>query len=168
MKRISCLFLTSIILLSACKDNPDYKIWDIAPVVVAVSVVDPQGNDLLNPINSNAFELSSIKAIYKDKEYVCDIAADRKGDSKAYMPHFYGLLTYFNERLGSQILNFGEFDGAKSYKDESIKLVWPDGSSDVIRYNRVFKWKANGDPSVQQEWFLNNSKVADGVIKIVK
>lgn len=38
----------------------------------------------------------------------------------------------------------------------------------LIRYNRVFKWKANGDPSVQQEWFLNNSKVADGVIKIVK
>lgn len=141
-------------------------VWDIYPVVVSVSVVDAQGNDLLDPQTPDAFDVSEINAIYKEKIYECN--KDATGlRSKAYMPYFYGLQSYRNDYYGLYILSFGEFNGAESYTNESVTIVWPDGSSDKISFNRDFKW-GKIEPEVKQEWFLNNSKVSGGIIKIIK
>lgn len=127
-------------------------------------MIDARGNDLLDPQSPNAFDLSKIKAVYKGKDYVCNEGIK----SKAYMPQFHDLQSYKNDYYGVNILRFGELDGAKSYQNESVTIVWPDDSSDKISFNRDFKWQSNGNPSVKQEWFLNDFKVSGGIINITK
>lgn len=166
MRRIIFLLLASVTLLSSC-DKGDGMIWDIAPVVMFVRVVDTEGRDLLNPQTPGALNLSEIKAIYNGQEYVCNSAANEVS-TKYYLPHFYGLKSDFHPFDEMYQLLFGEFEGARSYKNESIKLVWADGSSDIIRFNRTYKSGSKGEPSIKQEWFLNDKKVTDWYIKIVK
>lgn len=121
MKRNLLFILLSFILLSGCeKDN---KIWDISPVVVSVSVLDATGNDLLNPKTPNCLDATQIKAIYKEQEYACNASLIK---TKAYMPRFYGL--ELQKYIYSQVylLNFGEFDGAQNYGNETVTLLWED------------------------------------------
>ncbi|MFQ9504826.1 MAG: hypothetical protein ACLR1G_13765 [Alistipes indistinctus] len=79
--------------------------------------------------------------------------------SKAVLPRFYGLKTE-KSALGTCLLRFGELNGAQSYTNESVTIIWPDGSSDQISFNRDFWWKPNGDPEVKETWFLNGSEVS--------
>lgn len=141
------------------------KIWDISPVTVTVTVTDAQGHDLLNPQNSGALKVSKIKALYKKKEYACN---EKLAASKAILPRFYGLLSEKNDALGTCLLRFGELEGAQSYTNESVTIIWPDGSSDEISFNRDFRWKTNGDPEIKEKWFLNGSEVSGTLIKIIK
>lgn len=53
--------------------------------------------------------------------------------------------------LGICLLRFGELEGAQSYTNESVTIIWPDGSSDQISFNRDFRWKANGDPEIKEK-----------------
>ena len=154
-------------LLSCDKIINNHKIWDISPVVVRVQVTDANGVDLLNPDNQNSFEASGIKAIYKGKEYECnkDVSEVK---TKAYMPYFYGLQISKDFNNGAYILNFGELDGARSYFNEELTILWGNGSSDKIKFNRKFRWKLNGDPEISEEWFMNDNKVSGSIIKIVK
>lgn len=152
-----------IVLLSGCKK--ENKIWDIYPVVVSVSVMDAAGNDLLNPQTPGCLDASKIKAIYKGQEYGCKDPSQVK--TKAYMPRFYGLELCKYNYSEIFLLNFGEFDGARDYIDEVVTLVWEDGSSDKIRFNRDYKWKRKG-PEVKEEWFLNDTPVSSGIIRIIK
>lgn len=157
------LFLVfSFILLSGC--NKDV-IWDIYPVVISVSVVDAQGNDLLNPQTPGCLDAGKIKAIYKGQEYKCKDPYKIK--TKAYMPRFYGLELCKYSYSQVYLLNFGEFDGAQDYKNEVVFLVWEDGSSDKICFSRDYKMKRKG-PKVKEKWFLNDTPVSSEVIRIVK
>lgn len=170
MKRIAFLLLAiSVIMLSGCKkdgetDGGTTKIWDINPITVTVTATDAQGNDLLNPQPPGALEVSEIKALYKGEEYVCN---ENQMTSKAVLPRFYGLKTE-KSALGTCLLRFGELNGAQSYTNESVTIIWPDGSSDQISFNRDFWWKPNGDPEVKETWFLNGSEVSGKVVKIIK
>ncbi len=167
MKARYLLFgIMALTLLSCEKINNDGKVWDIYPVVVTVQVVNTGGTDLLNPDNQNSLDSSIIKAVYKGLEYKCNKGL-AQANTKAYLPHFYGLRMQKNP-IGKYFLLFGEFDGAKSYTNEEVTIFWGDGSSDKIKFNRKFRWKSNGDPSVSQEWFLNGNKVTGSLVKIVK
>lgn len=155
--------LFSICLLSGCED----RIWDIAPVDFRISVTDANGVDLLRPGNPHAIDVTKVKAIYKGQEFECSTGpSDAK--TKAYMPHFHGLRLLCNTYYNIYLLEFGELDGAESYTNESLTIVWPDGSRDEVSFNRDFQWRHNDTPYVKEEWFLNNSKVSSGIIKIVK
>ena len=170
MKRIAFLLLAiHVTMLSGCKkdggtNGGTTKIWDINPVTVSVTATDAQGNDLLNPQTPGALEVGKIKALYKGEEYACD---EKLAASKAVLPRFYGLKTE-KSALGICLLRFGELEGAQSYTNESVTIIWPDGSSDQISFNRVFRWKANGDPEIKEKWFLNGSEVSGKLVKIIK
>ena len=166
MKRIAFLLLAiHVTMLSGCKkDDGTTKIWDINPVTVSVTATDTQGNDLLNPQTPGALEVGKIKALYKGEEYACD---EKLAASKAVLPCFYGLKTE-KSALGICLLRFGELEGAQSYTNESVTIIWPDGSSDQISFNRDFRWKANGDPEIKEKWFLNGSEVSGKLVKIIK
>ncbi len=160
--------IMALVLLSCDKKIiNDHKIWDIYPVVVRVQVVNANGIDLLNPDNNNSIAASGIKAVYNGKEYECNKNVSVV-NTKAYMPHFYGLQMNKNTNDGTYILLFGEFNGAKSYSNEEVTIFWGDGSSDKIKFSRQFRWRLNGDPEVSQEWLLNGNKVSSSIIKIVK
>ncbi len=167
MRTKHLLFGIMLLGLTSCDKIINNKIWDISPVVVNVQVTDANGVDLLNPDNQNSFEASGIKAIYKGIEYECNKNASEV-NTKAYMPHFYGLQISKDINNGIYILKFGELDGAKSYFNEEVTIFWGNGSSDIIKFNRKFRWKLNGDPESSEEWFINGNKVSGRIIKIVK
>ncbi|MCK9627499.1 MAG: hypothetical protein M0R37_02780 [Bacteroidales bacterium] len=157
----------ALVLLSCDEILNDRKIWDISPVEVTLQVVDANGVDILNPDSKNSIPENGLKALYNGVEYKCNENLSEVG-TKAYLPHFYGLKVYKSSYYGTYILQFGEFDGTNNYSNEEVIISWGDGSYDKIRFNRKFRWKLNGDPSISQEWFLNGTKVSDGLIKIVK
>ncbi len=161
------LVVMALGLLSCESIFPTGKIWDIAPVVFSVQVLDAGGVDLLNKDNPKSIDTSGIKALYRGVEYKCsnDLYAL---STKAYAPQFYGLQLSRDVCTGVYILRFGELDGAKSYSNEELTIYWGDGSSDKIKFNRKFKWRFNGDPHSSEEWFLNDKKVLEGAIKIVR
>ncbi len=163
------LGLVSLVLFSCDGIFGDRKIWDISPVVYIVQVVNTNGVDLLNPDNPGSIAASGIKAIYNGKEYECNKEQSAL-TTKAYMPHFFGLKVTKNQYIvnGVYLLTFGELDGAKSYSGEEITIMWGDGTSDKVKFNRKFRWKINGDPDISEEWFLNGNKVAGRAIRIVK
>lgn len=156
--------VTAIFTFVSCDKE---MIYDVYPVVMKVTVVNNGGVDLLNPENDGAFDETQIKVLYKDEEYECgeDMSELR---TKAYMPHFYGLRNLYNVYSQVYELEFGEFDGAESYSGEEITILWGDGTSDNIKFNRTFKWKNNGKPKVKHEWFLNGKKVSDETIDVIK
>lgn len=167
MKTKFMLLAVLVLGLSSCDLITERKIWDISPVIFTVQVADANGADLLNQDNQNAIDTSLIKAVYRGVEYKC------KKDpyavmTKYYAPHFFGLQLSKHYMNGNYMLQFGEFDGAKSYSNEELTILWGDGTSDKIKFNRKFRWRINGDPDSSEEWFLNGKKVSARLIKIVK
>lgn len=167
MKRIAFLLLAiSAIMLSGCKkDTETLLIRDIAPVTVSIMVTDAQRHNLLNPQASGALEVSKIKALYQGQEYVCN---ENQLTSKAILPRFYGLKIEQNGCGGPYLLRFGELNGAQSYTNEPVTIIWPDGSSDLISFNRTLKKKPNGDLEIKDTWFLNGSEVSGEIVEIIK
>lgn len=160
------LGILALTLLSCDKSINDRVIWDIFPVVVTLQVTDANGNDLLNPDNPNSYVTDSIKAVYNGKEYIC-----KKGisnvNTKAYLAQFYGL-RLIKRQLGTYVLCFGEFDGAKSYSNEEVTVFWGDGTSDKVKFSRKFRMNSSGDPDISEDWYLNGAKVPNKAIKIIK
>ncbi|MDX9782844.1 MAG: hypothetical protein RBT35_07700 [Bacteroidales bacterium] len=167
MKKTFLLLAVLAIGLSSCDIFPDGKIWDIAPVEYIVEVTNAQGVDLLNQDNQNAIDTSLIKAVYRGVEYKCS-KDPYIVSTKAYMPFFHGLQLSKYYQSNTFVLKFGELDGAKSYTNEELTILWGDGTSDKIKFNRKFRWRFNGDPDSSEEWFLNGTKVSGKTIKIVK
>lgn len=166
-KLLYVISMFTLILFSGCdNDNEDVLIWDICPVVYTIQIMDHNGNDLLNPATPNSLDYTTIKAIYKDNDYQCK--EEDSGKTKAYMPRFYGLIRSKNQNAGPYLLKFGELEGSTSYKDEVLTLVYEDGSSDIISFNRDFRWDKKGNPDVKEQWFLNGKQVERGTITITK
>lgn len=158
------LFLTLISLFS-CDKKEERRIWDISPIVVTINVVDAKGNDLLNPETLNRLDLTKIKAICGDEEYVCN--EDVESKTRYYMPSFYGLKSVKGHE-GLYNLEFGEFNGAQSYTNKEVTIVWENGSTDKISFNRNYTTKKNGDPVIKDEWFLNGVKATSRIFKLTK
>lgn len=167
MKTRFLLFAVLAIGLSSCDIIPDGKIWDIAPVVYIVEVTNARGVDLLNQDNQNAIDTSLIKAVYRGVEYKCT-KDPYTVSTKAIMPRFHGLQLSKYYQSNTFVLRFGELEGATSYSNEELTLLWGDGTSDKIKFNRKFRWKINGDPDISEEWFLNGTKVSGRVVKIIR
>lgn len=156
-------------LLSCEKFDEDDFDTDIPPFVVSLNVVDAKGVDILNPENSNSITLSGIRALYNGVEYECnkDMLSVR---TKICSSQFYGLRAIKNNKNGSYYLLFGELDGIGSYSNEEVTISWGDGTYDKIKFNRKLKWNSRkGYHNIQQEWFLNGTKVpTNNYMKVVK
>jgi len=158
--------ILALSLLSCDKIINDRMIWDINPVVVTLQVTNANGIDLLNPDNQNSFAAGNIKAVYNGKEYECNKGISNV-NTKAILARFYGLKIDKNY-TGTYNLFFGEFDGAKSYTNEEVTILWGDGTSDKIKFSRKFGWTILGDPDISEDWYLNGTKISDRIIKIIK
>ncbi len=149
-------------------DGPEGgKIWDIAPVVYRLKVVNALGNDILDPSKDISIDYKAIEAVYNGEAY----KIKTEPQTRDYLPHFNGLELIYYTHLGHYTLTFGELEGAESYDNEELRINWGDGTSDVVSFDRDFKWGKKGDPEVSHKWFLNGKAVEPeygGVIKIVK
>lgn len=124
MKNTVYLILLSILALSGCQDRRAESMkWDISPVVISVMVADAEGADLLNPTTPNALDTTKIKALYRGQEYECKRNQYAYVASRAYLPHFNGLMITKYDHLNLYILQFGELDGEQSYSNESLTII---------------------------------------------
>lgn len=162
MRKLIYLLLLPILgLLGGCQKGAIEM--DHAPVVTYISVLDANGIDLLNPNNPETLDITKIKALYKGEQLDCAKDPYSYVATRYYMPNFYGLQVANGGNWGVYVLQFGEFGGdPQTVLDESVTLLWPDGSSDKID----FKDSASG----KLEWFLNGAKLENfkWPIKIVK
>ncbi len=124
------LFFAAIIALSLCGCG---KIIDWVPVSFYVQVVDAEGKDLLDPANDNSW-LIGTEISFCGKSEVIDQEDITAPASRAVAVIYEGcMLKKGAERYQ---LVFGEFSGAREYKNEEILIVWSDGTSNKITYKR--------------------------------
>ena len=148
---ISCNLLAT--LTASCSSDDaaltpeDDLIWDIAPLVISVKVVSPEGYAVLN-----ANTTSRITAYYQGNTFAC-IPLNR-----AYAPQSYGL-TYMNDYL-----LFGELSGTDTYHGEQLILNWGDGSKqDTITFSHQMSWQDN-TPTFKREFRLNGKVQNDQIV----
>ncbi len=175
MKRIFKLLLcctTGASMLCSCENKEngdgDYWIHDIMPMDIRISVVDIEGNNLLDPLSSGYLVPENIEVEYKGETYKVHQNPDYI--TKILPATFYGLMLVEDDKYG-EILSFGEFEGGKDYTDETITIRWGDGYADVIKFNVDVEYSSkSADISMIREFFLNGEKVDDeeGVITVVK
>ena len=70
---------------------------------------------------------------------------------------FYGLGLYFDRRSNMHLLMVGEWDGEKTYTNETFTLSWPDGSQDVFRFSYAYRYlEEEKRTEVSTSYFLND------------
>lgn len=148
---------------AACDDDGprDGEIWDIAPYMVEICVVDADGNDLLNPDNPDNILKDSITAEFEGNVY--KVNTERMAYTRYYMPQFYGLLCYKPYGEDHYMLEFGEFDGQKDAEVRQLTIDWKDGKQkDVIAFEHAFWWK-NHEPRQKTTYWLNGTEVSSPI-----
>ncbi|MGL5682868.1 MAG: hypothetical protein ACRDDZ_07420 [Marinifilaceae bacterium] len=165
MKKIVLSLVTLMLVFLSCNKDDDYMIWDIGPIEYYIYIEDSEGRDMLNPAYGEGFEVGSLIITYDNVDYKCSNGVSIS-PSKVYLPVFSGLS--LREREGRFYLNFGELEGAKSYKDETLTIKWPDGRVDKVSFTRSYKVKKNWEPIITHVWYLNGEEVTQDKILIVK
>lgn len=123
---------TLLMIMGGCSKNDDMPdmpdmpddelIWDIAPSVLSIQLVDESGANLLDPEVSGNWVNESMWIGYEDKRFDAvwnkdDLATS----SRALLPHFYGAVWSGVWHTQPYYLYFGEFDGASS---RTLKLTF--------------------------------------------
>lgn len=174
MKRFFTLAATLIgcaALLGACKEKEDdpsnYRVWDFAPIQLAVMATNAEGEDLLDPAMDNNILSEDICLQYNDKEYHLGLGAASAvaEHTRYYMPNFYAIKLTRNDK--GYMLMIGEFDGQKSIEKEMMILRWADGTAEHIGFSNDVKWK-NDEPDVDRHFYHNGIEIASPLITIVK
>lgn len=177
--------LVMLVGLPSCDsedEGGEFVIWDLAPVVVNIRIVDASGANLLDESTEGnwvrePFTLTCDDEIYELKWQVDKAETDRTDmpHSRYYMPRFYGFVapteSYWNGKSweyskGVYYLSFGEFAGEDNL-DLSLQLQIP-------HLNQVFdidvthrcQWKGN-EPYMSTEFSLNGVPVEKNLIEIV-
>ena len=175
MKRLLHIILAAAVLLPAvhsCTGMGSDVIYDIAPIVLRVYLVDSDGTDLLDPANAgNGIDVSGITAEFQGKTYVLSDKEQgvREVGTKAYMPYFSGL-NLESDPYGRWMLSFGELDGEENFDNEDFTINWGDGTSTVITIFNKFKWKTSGSPSITRRFYVDGKKQDSDIatFKLVK
>ena len=146
MKKHFFFFLVAALVLGLTTDcSSEDPIYDYAPLVISVKVLDQNGNSFVNSHTAAYFT-----AIYKGETYPCKAARELTHNSavtRFYLPHFYGL-SYVNDYL-----IFGELAGEKTYVDEQLVICFSGTRKDTITFSHrlenhkfVESFRLNGQP----------------------
>lgn len=147
-------------LAVSCSVLGSNDVWDIAPIVPRIYLSDGDGNNLLDPGNTeNGFDVSLITAEFKGETYsvTLDAVDDGEPETRAYFPIFTGLSLH-TDMYGNWMLSFGELDGQEYMDNEDLIIRWGDGTSNTITIFNSFRWKANGSPSITRRFYIDGEK----------
>lgn len=151
-KTIVCLLLCTLGMgmFTAChdEDNPDNIIWDYAPITLYLHATDAEGNNLLDPDYEGNILGRNISATFGDSTYHI---YRREAETRYYLAHFYGLYLWTDIE---PCLTFGEFQGERTYTNESVTIDWQNGQKDVITFsNKLIK-----AGKIERSYTLNGKK----------
>lgn len=172
MKRLKgiIIMILAVCLCMAC-DNGGDVIWDIAPVEFNIFISDSEGHDLLDSTYQGNL-IKDIHVSYEGEDYPLLTEQEYykktygKAGTRAYMPHFYGLLLrqYWSHKTftnGDFEMIFGEFDGEEDIDKREIILNLPNNQQIHLAYKNSFRWKSNGDPEKNTQFYLNGQELED-------
>ena len=146
-------------------------VWDIAPVEFSIFITDDQGHDLLDSATQNNL-IKDITVVYQGETFPVENERDfyekQKGGAKTreYLAIFKGLLLfkYWSHKTftsGDYELQFGEFSGTESIDKREIILNLPNGIQANLAYRNNFRWKSNGNPEKNTQFYLNGQELND-------
>ena len=148
------------------EDDDDDWIWDFWPIEIFMAIQDAEGNNMLDPANPD-----SIVAEFRGESYVADTTSHWRNATRAIMPTMYGL-RYMKLKDSTDVLFFGEIDGAGRWTDEPLTIKWPDGTTDVITISSSIKNGTTANPIIKRTYKLNGKEVekdiSNPIIRIVK
>ncbi len=158
MKKLTNLLMLAIMAVCfvGCNndDNEEDLIWDIPGYEIGFYVQDAEGNNLLDPAVSNNICEEPVKVEFDGKTYEKETQAEiTMPKTKALPITMYGLLAQI-DKDGNHYLGYGDLHGTETYTNEPIKIIWKDGTSDVVQVSNKIKWK-NGKPNIQRSFKLN-------------
>lgn len=166
MKKI--LFFTFIMLFSglqSCSDKNDDDdiIWDYAPYILSMDVVDSEGRNLLDPEVDGNIIGEKIEMFYDDECYPVRFTEIPEMQSREYFPRFFGLVRaqrwdYKAHEFTIWQLFWGEFDCGRS-KSYSFSLQFPERGN--LTYKFDLKIKNKGGDNVTKELKVNGKKLED-------
>ena len=135
-------------------------LWDIAPLVFNIYLLDDKGRDLLNTTVDGHVDLDSVKAIFKGKEYYVNEDPNSK-ESRVYQPKFTGLTRpwYDQNNTTPRPLYFGELDGAETFENETLIMDWGKLGRDTITFTSKTEWK-NDQPYFTRSYLLNGKEAS--------
>lgn len=137
MKHIFVLLVLAM-SLSGCDDIIGGE-TDWYPIEFNIKVVDESGKDLLDPSNDNSWAIGTTMEFKGKRDTIDQASLDNIYQTRAYLPRFEGiLLMKGGQGLPAYFLKFAAFDGANSYDNEKLTIIWPDGRSNIITYTRKF------------------------------
>lgn len=164
MKKI--LFLALGLLLSglqSCSDKNEDTIWDYAPYILSMDVVDSEGRNLLDPDVEGNIIGERIEMFYDDECYPVRLAEIPEMQSRYYLPRFFGLVRskkwdYEVHEYTVWQLFWGEFDCAYS-RSYSFSLQFPERNG--LTYEFDLKISNKGGDNVTRELKVNGKKMEE-------
>lgn len=175
MKRLKgiIIMILSVCIYTACDSENGGRdiIWDITPVEFNIFITDSEGHDLLDSTYQGNL-IKDLQVSYQGEEYppITDQEYYEKTygntGTRAYMPIFYGLLLrqYWSHKTftnGDFEMIFGEFDGTENIDHREIILNLPNNQQIRLAYKNSFRWKSNGDPEKNTQFYLNGQELED-------
>ena len=153
------LLLAATIVACSDDDNqvrqpsPEDGRETLMPFSFTISVVNQEGKSLLDGLNP--LNVGDISMKYQSRTYpVLDLSTYHTTEGEK---RFYGLGLYFDRRSNMHLLMVGEWDGEKTYTNETFTLSWPDGSQDVFRFSYAYRYlEEEKRTEVSTSYFLND------------
>lgn len=162
MKKLFTIFVLTVLLfpLCSCNDDDNEVIYDFAPIVLDVAVVDQKGNSLLSEDYENNIVGTSVTFADEEGEYPVDWEIYKKQQSRAYLPIFYGAVYAPAKKWDGTKwepsdewrIYFGELDGSKNIDRTFIVEIC--GQKFDLRVTNKLKWKKN-KPEIDRHFYLN-------------
>lgn len=165
------MMLFAVTLFAACDIEGSDVIWDISPVQFNIFITDSEGHDLLDSTRQNNL-LKEITVTYNGETY--PVTTEREFyqkqyagvQTRAYMPTFYGLILRqywlpYHQTYECYALMFGEFNGEENVDKREIILNLPNKEPIRLANKNSFRWKSNGDPQKQTQYYLNGQELKD-------
>ena len=129
-----------------------------SPYTITMRVLDPTGQNLLNPKVQNNILKDSVTLEFAGESFQLDTIPSEKtmpeGIAKDDNTAFYGLWLYTPVGTSNYILQFGEFAPKVALEDQQLVINWNDGSKrDTVSFSHTPS--ATGDGTFSTSVWLN-------------
>ncbi len=155
-------------LLAGCKedDNKGYMIWDFVNPDISLMVINPLGDNYLDPEYEHNILDRPIKVEYNGKIY--RLGEDLMQETRATAVYWYGLrvgkyVGYVGDR-GTPALLFGQFQtssGEYGYHGEKFTVDWGDGrTTSEVKFDLYVTYNHDGtEATVHQKLWVDGDLV---------